>query len=69
MARHPSRRTRINNAVMIYVILLLSLQIFLLTVAAEGFLDHDPGLAWAATGVSVFLALTALFFFRYLRNE
>lgn len=69
MVRPSSRRTRINNAILVYVILLLSLQIFLLTVAAEGFLDYDPGLAWAATGVSVFLALTALFFFRYLRND
>lgn len=69
MARSSSRRTRINNAVMVYVILLLSLQIFLLTVAAEGFLDDDPGLAWAATSISAFLALSALFFFRYLRND
>lgn len=64
----PSRRTRLSNAVMVYVILLLSLQIFLLTVAVEGFLDEDPGLAWAATGVSVFLAVSALFFLRILRD-
>lgn len=63
------RRTRLNNAVMVYVILLLSLQVFLLTVAVEGFLDEDPGLAWAATGVSIFLALSTLFFYRYLRDE
>lgn len=68
MARAQSRRTRLTNAVMVYVILLLSLQIFLLTVAVEGFLDEDPGLAWAATGVSVFLAISALFFLRYLRD-
>ena len=63
------RRTRLNNAVMVYVILLLSLQVFLLTVAVEGFLDEDAGLAWAATGVSIFLALSTLFFYRYLRDE
>jgi hypothetical protein len=54
---------------MLYVILLLSLQVFLLTVAVEGFLDEDPSLAWAATGVSVFLALSTLFFYSYLRDE
>lgn len=69
MEKKPSRQTRLNNAIMVYVILLLSLQIFLLTVAAEGFLDQDPGLAWSATGISVVLALSTFFFFRYLRDE
>ncbi len=69
MARDGARRTRLNNAVLVYVVLLLSLQIFLLTIAVEGFFERDAGLAWAATGISVFLALTAIFFYRYLRDD
>jgi ABC-type uncharacterized transport system permease subunit len=51
------------------VILLVSLQIFLITVAVEGFLEGDAGLAWSATGVSVVLALSAGLFYRYLRHD
>lgn len=69
MAPIRSRRSHLTNAVMVYVILLLSLQIFLLTVAVEGFLGQDPGLAWAATAVSVVLALSAVWFLRYLRDD
>ncbi len=62
-------RSKINNALLVYVLLLLSLQIFLLTVAVEGFLDDDPTLAWSATGVSVVLAISAGLFYRYLRHD
>ena len=62
-------RSKINNALLVYVLLLLSLQIFLLTVAVEGFLDDDPALAWSATGVSVVLAGSAGLFYRYLRHD
>ena len=61
--------SKINNALLVYVLLLLSLQIFLLTVAVEGFLDDDPILAWSATGVSVVLAISAGLFYRYLRHD
>jgi hypothetical protein len=37
-------------------------------VAVEGFLDHDPGLAWAATGVSTVLAAASVLFYRYLHR-
>ena len=62
-------RSKINNALLVYVLLLLSLQIFLLTVAVEGFLDDDPTLAWSATGVSFVLAVSAGLFYRYLRHD
>lgn len=54
---------------MVYVLLLLSLQIFLLTVAVEGFMADDPGLAWSATAISAVLAISAALFYRFLRHR
>jgi hypothetical protein len=60
------RRTRVTGAVLVYVILLISLQLFLLAVAAEGFLAGEPGLAWSATIISAVLAGTAVLFYLFL---
>jgi hypothetical protein len=60
------RSTQISTAVLVYVILLLSLQLFLLAVAVEGFIANEPALAWAATAISAVLAVTAVLFYRYL---
>jgi hypothetical protein len=61
------RRHKVANAVLVYVLVVLSLQVFLVSVAAEGFLDGDAPLAWAATTISAVLALIAAFFYRFLR--
>lgn len=61
-------RTRVTTALMVYVVLLLSLQLFLLAVAVEAFLDHEPSLAWSATGVSAVLAGASVLFYRSLRR-
>jgi hypothetical protein len=53
--------------VLIYVIILVSLQVFLITVAAEAFLADDEALAWATAGVSVVMAGAAALLLRYLR--
>jgi hypothetical protein len=55
----PRRAGRTSRAsvVGVYVLVLVVLQIFLLSVAIDAYHGHDPGLAWAAGGVSV--ALTA----------
>lgn len=58
--------TQLSSAVLVYVILLLSLQLFLLAVAAEGFLAGDAALAWSATAISVVLAGGAVLFYRFL---
>lgn len=58
--------THLSSAVLVYVILLLSLQLFLLAVAAEGFLAGDAALAWSATAISVVLAGGAVLFYRLL---
>lgn len=61
-------RKKLTPAVMVYVILLLTLQIFLLTVAMEGFLANELRLAWVSTGVSAVLATTAFAFYRFVRR-
>ena len=55
--RHP-RRTSRASVVGVYVLVLVVLQIFLLTVALDAFHGHDAGLAWSAAALSVTLAAT-----------
>jgi hypothetical protein len=63
-----AKSIQVSTAVLVYVILLFSLQVFLLAVAVEAFLDHDPGLAWSATTISVLLAMGSMLFYRSLRR-
>jgi hypothetical protein len=58
----------VSSAVGVYVLLLLALQVFLLTVALDALLGDDPGLAWTAAGCSVVLAAGTILFYRYLRS-
>lgn len=60
------RRTQVSSAVLVYVILFLTLQLFLLAVAAEGFLAGEVGLAWSATAISIVLAVMSVLFYRFL---
>ncbi len=66
MSVSPQAKT--SSAVLVYVILLVSLQIFIITVAVEAFLEDDEGLAWSAAGVSVVLAVAAVAFLRLFRH-
>jgi hypothetical protein len=61
------RAPRTSSAVLIYVIILVAFQVFLITVAAEAFLDDDEALAWSTAAVSVVMAVAAGAFLRYLR--
>jgi hypothetical protein len=54
-------------AVGVFVVVLLSLQVFLLTVAIDALLSGDDGLAWVTGVCSVVLAAGAGAFYRYLR--
>jgi hypothetical protein len=65
MSARTGRRT--SSAVVVYVIVLMSLQVFLITVAAEAFLADEEGLAWSTAAVSVVLFAAAAAFLRYLR--
>lgn len=68
-ARPVRRRERtVSSAVAVYIIVLLALQIFLLTVALDALLSYDPAMAWVSAGFSVALAGVAAFFYRYLRR-
>jgi hypothetical protein len=61
------RGQRTSSAVLVYVIILVAFQVFLVTVAAEAFLDDDEALAWSTAAVSVVMAIASAAFFRYLR--
>lgn len=65
--RVSERGRRSSSAVLIYVIILMAMQVFLVTVAAEALLADEAGLAWATAIVSVVLFAAAASFLRYLR--
>ena len=65
--RVSHRRGRPSSAVLIYIIVLMALQVFLVTVAAEAFLADESGLAWATAVVSIVLFACAAAFLKYLR--
>jgi hypothetical protein len=54
--RARARRPSAASAVGVYVLVLVVLQIFLLTVALDGFHGYDARLAWGAAATSVVLA-------------
>jgi hypothetical protein len=54
-------------AVGVFVVVLLSLQVFLLTVGVDALLADDDALAWVTAGFSVLLAAGSAMFYRYLR--
>lgn len=64
--RRPRRS--VSSAVGVFVLVLLALQVFLLTVALDAKLGDDPALAWVAAGCSVVLALGSVLFARYVRD-
>ena len=65
--RRSLRAERTSAAVPIYVIVLMTMQVFLITVAAEAFLADDEVLAWSTAAVSVLLFAAAAAFLRFLR--
>lgn len=68
--RSPARaERRRNGGLLVYQILFVSLQAFLLVVALEGVLAHEPGLARAAAGLSVAVALAAFGLRWFIRHD
>lgn len=63
--RPPRSEARRSSAVLVYLLLLVALQIFLLVVAVEGLLGNDPHLARNAAllSVGVFASAMALRWF------
>jgi hypothetical protein len=60
------RRYSPASIVGVYVLVLLVLQIFLLSVALDGFHGYDAGLAWGAAAVSVVLTVSVVVIERLL---
>lgn len=58
-----------NGGLLVYYLVLVSLQIFLLVVAVEGVTAHDPGPARAAAALSVLVFASALGLRWFLRDE
>ncbi len=65
--RTSERAKRVSSAVVLYVIILVAFQVFLITVAVEAFQTDTESLAWATAAVSVALFGAAAAFLRYLR--
>ena len=65
--RSSPRATQASSAVVVYVIILVAFQVFLITVAVEAFATDDEPLAWATAAVSVTLAAGSATLLRYLR--
>lgn len=65
--RQSERMRRASSAAVVYVLLLVAFQVFLITVAVEAFQSDDPRLAWATAAVSVVLAAISGAVLRYLR--
>lgn len=51
-----------------FVLVLVSLQVFLLTVGLDALLGHDAPMAWIAAACSVVLGLGSLAFYAYARG-
>jgi hypothetical protein len=60
-------RREVPVALGVFVGVLLSLQVFLLTVGLDALLAGDDGLAWTTAGLSVLLASGSVAFYRFLR--
>jgi hypothetical protein len=65
--RRARAQRELPAALGLFVVVLLSLQVFLLTVAVDAFHAGDDGLAWVTAGFSIVLAAGAAGFYRYLR--
>jgi len=65
--RVSERSRRASSAVVVYVIVLVAFQVFLITVAVEAFQTDQEPLAWATAAVSVVLAGASAALLHYLR--
>lgn len=66
--RLATRRT-ISSIVGVFVLIIVSLQLFLLMVGLDAVTTHDAGLAWVAGVTSAVLAACAALLYGYLRRS
>lgn len=69
MTQSVRSERRRDGGLLVYLILLLSLQAFLLVVALEGVLAHEAGLARAAAALSMVVALAAFGLRWFIRHD
>lgn len=62
------RERTVASQISVYLIVLLGLQIFLLTVALDALLGYDPPMAWVSAGLSALLAVGSALFYRAMRR-
>lgn len=55
-------------AIGVFVVVLISLQLFVLMIGLEALLTFDRALAWTAAATSVVLASVSALLYRYLRH-
>jgi hypothetical protein len=65
--RRPRAHREVPVALGVFIVVLLSLQVFLITVGVDALLADDDGLAWITAVFSVLLAAGSAAFYRYLR--
>ncbi len=65
--RRPRRFREVPAALGLFVVVLVALQIFLLTVGLDALLADDDHLAWVSAAFSTLLAAGSAAFYRYLR--
>ncbi len=65
--RPTPQRKRASSAPIVYILILVGFQIFLVSVAVEAFQTNKPSLAWATAVVSVIMAATAALFLKFFR--
>ena len=65
--RVSERSRRASSALVLYVIILVAFQVFLITVAVEAFQTDKATLAWSTAAVSVVLAGASAALLRYLQ--
>lgn len=63
-----TRTRRTTSAVVVYLIILVSLQLFLVTVVVEAFTTGDRPVAWAAAITSAVLAAGSALILRFFRG-
>jgi len=65
--RHRRAARVVPVALGVFVLVLLSLQMFLLTVGVDALLSDEDRLAWICAGFSALLAAGSVAFYRFLR--
>jgi hypothetical protein len=65
--RRARAQREVPVALGVFIVVLLSLQVFLITVGVDALLADDDALAWVTAVFSVLLAAGSAAFYRYLR--